>query len=176
MPRRDAERHGALWCPALVVLLAGAVLLSLPLDATGQGIAALLFIGVMAVSSAGRLSEQRDFLRILALLLGAALNLRYLWWRGTHTLTAADLLTWAAVLYLFAAELYAVTTHLIGSVVNVFPAQRPLLGFADIRGAELPRVDVLVPSYEREPGSAGGHAAGGAHARLSRRPAAHLPA
>ncbi|MEQ8516467.1 MAG: UDP-forming cellulose synthase catalytic subunit [Chromatocurvus sp.] len=136
-----------LWPLAGIALLLCAALLCLPLDATGQGLAALLFIGVMAVASAGRLREQRDFLRVLALLLGAALNLRYLWWRGTHTLTAADLLTWAAVLYLFAAELYAVTTHLIGAVINVFPAQRPLLGFADLRGAELPTVDVLVPSY-----------------------------
>ena len=140
-----------LWPLALVALLLGAALLCLPLDAAGQGLAAVLFIGVMAVASAGRLREQRDFLRILALLLGAALNLRYLWWRGTHTLTAADLLTWAAVLSLFAAELYAVATHLIGSVVNVFPAQRPLLGFADLRGTELPTVDVLVPSYNESP-------------------------
>lgn len=132
---------------ALAVLLLCVVLLCLPLDAGAQGLAAALFIGVMAVGSAGRFSEQRDFLRILALLLGAALNLRYLWWRGTHSLTATDLLTWAAVLYLFAAEVYAVSTHLIGSVINAFPAQRPLLGFADLQGAALPSVDVLVPSY-----------------------------
>ncbi|MFN2287929.1 MAG: UDP-forming cellulose synthase catalytic subunit [Chromatocurvus sp.] len=147
MPASRTERQGVLWPLALVALLLLAALLCLPLDAAGQGLAAVLFIGVMAVASAGRLREQRDFLRVLALLLGAALNLRYLWWRGTHTLTAADMLTWAAVLYLFAAELYAVSTHFIGSVVNVFPAQRPLLGFNDIRGVELPSVDVLVPSY-----------------------------
>lgn len=147
MPGPHTERQGLLWPAALIALLLCTALLCLPLDAVGQGLAALLFIGVMAVASAGRLREQRDFLRVLALLLGAALNLRYLWWRGTHTLTAADLLTWAAVLYLFAAELYAVATHLIGSVVNVFPAQRPLLGFADMQGQEPPAVDVLVPSY-----------------------------
>ncbi len=147
MPDPHTERQGLLWPLALIALLLCTALLCLPLDAAGQGLAALLFIGVMAVASAGRQREQRDFLRVLALLLGAALNLRYLWWRGVHTLTAADLLTWAAVLYLFAAELYAVATHLIGSVVNVFPAQRPLLGFADLNGAEPPTVDVLVPSY-----------------------------
>ncbi len=151
MSDQSTDRHGMLWPLAMIALLLGGILLCLPLDATGQGIAAALFIGVMAVASAGRVREQRDFLRVLALLLGATLNLRYLWWRGTHTLSAADLLTWAAVLYLFAAELYAVTTHLLGSVVNVFPAQRPLLGFADLRGREPPTVDVLVPSYNESP-------------------------
>lgn len=147
MQTPSTERPDLLWPLALIALLLCGALLLLPLDAAGQGLSALLFIGVMGVASAGRLREQRDFLRVLALLLGAALSLRYLWWRGTHTLTAADFLTGVAVLYLFAAELYAVTTHLIGSVVNVFPAQRPLLGFADMQRAEAPSVDVLVPSY-----------------------------
>lgn len=152
MPEPRTETQGLLWPLALFALLLCAALLCLPLDAAAQGLAALLLIGAMAVASAGRLRERRDFLRVLALLLGAALNLRYLWWRGMHTLTAADLLTWAAVLYLFAAEVYAVTTQLIGSLINVFPAQRPVLDFADLKGGEAPTVDVLVPSYNESAG------------------------
>ncbi|WP_232365089.1 hypothetical protein [Salinimonas marina] len=134
-----------------LLLLGGA--LAAPMDALAQLVVAgciLVFI-YFASHEAAALKQYRVFFRVLAVLLGLALTVRYILWRGMYTLNAADWLSLAAAWLLFLAELYAALTHVISCVVNIFPLSRPERSLKNYSEPQLPTVDVFIPTYNEDP-------------------------
>ncbi|MEW9799389.1 UDP-forming cellulose synthase catalytic subunit [Alteromonas sp. CYL-A6] len=155
----DTSEHGVKTSSFLSLsglLLGSSVLLGLilaaPVDALGQLFAAILILALISLCSneAGSMSRYRSFFRVLALMLGLALSIRYLLWRGMYTLTSADWASMIAVWLLFLAELYAGLTHVLGCIVNIFPLTRPQLTLDNIDPASLPTVDIMIPSYNED--------------------------
>ena len=125
----------------------------LPLDAQSQ---LVVIVPLLALMAYGRVeadgARAQLFFRVLVLVVGAFITLRYLAWRGTYTLYGTDAFSLMAVGLLFAAEVYSAAIHFFGAFINVFPMQRPLLSVDDLpAGTRLPSVDVLVPSYNEDP-------------------------
>ncbi len=132
-------------------LLAAALIL--PIDAFAQLVIA---VPLVAILCAARIetdgSRAPEFFRILVLLIGGFITLRYLSWRAGYTLYGADVFSLAAVLLLFGAELYSAAIHFLGGFINIAPARRPLLSIDDLPAEiALPSVDVLIPSYNEDP-------------------------
>ena len=149
--KRDysASRFGVL---LLVCLLLLVVFFFLPMDASAQLVSAASLLCLIWFAQNALNTRWGDHFRLLVLLAGCFLTLRYLAWRGTYTLTAADYITLVAVLLLFIAELYSAAIHILGCIVNAVPLKRPLLSIKDLpENTELPAVDVLVPSYNEDP-------------------------
>ncbi|MFO7594029.1 MAG: UDP-forming cellulose synthase catalytic subunit, partial [Pseudomonadota bacterium] len=90
--------------------------------------------------------------RLLVLIAGAYISLRYIAWRGMHTIHAAEVSVLVMALLLYIAEIYSTTIHLLGCIVSAAPLKRPLLKLADLPGNTiLPSVDVMVPTYNEDP-------------------------
>lgn len=125
------------------------VLLLLPMDALSQLVVSYTIIAFINYASrvATSYHKYRNFFRLFALLLGIAITLRYIFWRGMYTLGTDDWISLPAILLLFAAELYTAINYMIGCFVNVFPLIRPELTLDDIDEADIPTVDVMIPSY-----------------------------
>lgn len=112
---------------------------------------ALFLIVAMWISINRYEAKSYDLIRILVLIFGAYLSLRYLTWRGMYTLQAVGWGEMLLVLLLYAAEIYSTSIHLLGSVVNAFPLERPLLSLSDLPAdTALPTVDVLIPTYNED--------------------------
>lgn len=127
------------------------VLLFAPMDAGAQMASAITALCLMWLSQNALHTRWGVYFRILVLLTGCFLTLRYLTWRGMYTLTATDFFTLIAVLILFSAEVYSAFIHVVGSVVNVVSFKRPLLSVKDLpKNTELPSVDILIPSYNED--------------------------
>lgn len=137
----------------LIALLIASSLLALlllaPMDAAGQLVSSIIILVVISLCSREASFSQRyqNFFRILALVLGTAITLRYLIWRGLYTLSATDIFSFFAIWLLFLAEIYAGITSILGCIVNVFPLNRPSLSLNDISAEALPTVDVMIPTY-----------------------------
>lgn len=129
----------------------GALLLA-PMDALGQLLASVtILIFISLCSKEARHSQKyQNLFRVLALVLAIALSVRYLLWRGIYTLTYPDVLSMIAVWLLFAAEIYAGFTSVLGAIVNAFPLSRPLLTLEGMDKSLLPTVDVMIPSYNED--------------------------
>lgn len=134
-----------------------APLLAAGLLAAGVGLApenqmAIAGAGLAAMLAAWRLGGRHpEASRLLIILIGAFISLRYWFFRTTATLAFTAPWEAAFMLLLYAAETYAVATHLLGAFVNLAPIARrspPL----PRDPARLPAVDVLVPTYD-EPAS-----------------------
>ncbi len=122
------------------------------MDALAQLVVAgciLVFI-YFASHEAAALKQYRVFFRVLAVLLGLALTVRYILWRGMYTLNAADWVSLSAAWLLFLAELYAAVTHVISCVVNIFPLSRPERSLKNYPESHLPTVDVFIPTYNED--------------------------
>lgn len=146
-PREQISR-AAFACGLLLVIAISFV----PLDFVAQ---MPLAIALLALTWVARLAAERrdaEVFRLIVLVVGGAITLRYLAWRGTSTLHASSWPSMIAVLLLFAAEIYAAVIHFLGMVVNAAPYRRPLLSLRDLSDdTPLPTVDVLVPSYNEDP-------------------------
>lgn len=136
----------------ICLLLLGGVLAA-PMDALAQLVVAgcMLVVIYLAAHEAATIKRYRVFFRVLAVLLGLALTVRYILWRGIYTLEAADWLSLSAAWLLFLAELYAALTHIISCVVNIFPLSRPERSLQKYAADTLPTVDVLIPTYNEDP-------------------------
>ncbi|MDR9468993.1 UDP-forming cellulose synthase catalytic subunit [Marinospirillum sp.] len=134
-------------------LLLACVLILLPMDSLAQLVSGVTLLSLMWVGQASQNSNRwGDYARLLVLLIGCFLSLRYLTWRGIYTLSAADWATFIAIWLLFVAEIYSTSMHLLGCLVNAAPLKRPLLSIKDLpEDTELPQVDVLIPSYNEDP-------------------------
>ena len=131
--------------------LLGGLLLA-PMDALGQLLASITILIFISLCSkeARHTQKYQHLFRIFALVLAIALSVRYLLWRGIYTLTYSDILSMIAVWLLFAAEIYAGITSVLGAIVNAFPLSRPLLSLKGMDKATLPSVDVMIPSYNED--------------------------
>ena len=146
---------------------------------TALGLGAVLFMGLMAALAAvdvdsitqlwltvpflgaivllrslyvrGRWSASlRLMLRILAITAGVYVTLRYVFWRGQHTLAYDDLASFVAGWSLFLAELYGIALYLLGLFVSVQPLRRdPQPLPADRR--TWPTVDVFITTCDEAP-------------------------
>lgn len=145
------EKKPLLGLSTLLLIALGilALLLASPMDAFGQLVASLCVLVVISIAAkeASHYHKHRDWFRILALMLGVVLTLRYIIWRGMYTLSAADWVSLVAVWVLFLAEVYAAFTHVIGCIVNAFPLTRPDMTLDGAEPESLPTVDVMIPSY-----------------------------
>ena len=117
------------------------------MDALGQllsSIVVLIFVSLCS-KEARHTQKYQHLFRVVALVLAIALSVRYLLWRGLYTLTYSDVLSMIAVWLLFAAEIYAGITSVLGAIVNAFPLSRPLLSLEGMDKSTLPSVDVMIP-------------------------------
>ena len=69
-------------------------------------------------------ATRRNAWRLVFVLLSGYLTLRYMWWRSFETLIYTNMVDFAGMALLFAAEVYSITVHLLGLFVNVWPMER----------------------------------------------------
>jgi cellulose synthase (UDP-forming) len=131
------------------------ILLALsPMDSTAQLMVAAFLLTVMWYCRSLNAAEQPGQLpRLMIIIVGLFLTLRYLAWRAMYTLGSDSWISMAAAVMLFAAEIYSFTLGLLGAATNVWPFERRSLRLADLPpGAALPSVDVMIPSYNEDAG------------------------
>ena len=135
---------GLLVCCFLFILAA-----FVPLDSFSQLCISIGIIAIVYAASSESLQHHklRYFFRIFALILGSILSVRYLVWRGFHTLETTEIISLVCMWILFIAEIYAGIIHLLGCFINVFPLNRPELLLKDYSAHKIPTVDVMVPTY-----------------------------
>lgn len=140
---------GDRWLLAGLCVLLG-VLLMAPMDALSQlAVAVVMVLLLRVLGQAARINGSLlTVSRIAALLLGASLSLRYLLWRSFYTLDIDEIASLIGALLLYAAELYAVGTHIMGCIISAAPLRRPQRDIRDLDPQVLPSVDVLVPTYD----------------------------
>ena len=132
------------WVGLFAILLSTA---AIPTDLRGQ---AWIACGVLLVLLVMRKLPLSDVGRALFLLLGTYLTARYVFWRTFSTLTYYDPLSFAGAILLYLAELFGIVLYLLSTFVNISPLKRvPVPWSAD--PAQLPSVDVLVPTYNESP-------------------------
>jgi cellulose synthase (UDP-forming) len=88
-------------------------------------------------------------LRITVMLLSVSVSARYIWYRATDTLVFEATPDGAVALLLFAAEAYAFIVLLLGYFQTAIARRRTPIPF-DASRADLPTVDVFVPSYNED--------------------------
>ena len=143
---------------ALPVVVLGAslvilILLALvPMDSTAQLVVATFFLMVMWLCRSFRSAEEPGQLpRLMLIIAGVLLMLRYMAWRAMYTLVSDDWVSTTAAFMLYAAEIYSVVLGLLGAAVNTMLLERRRLTVADLpAGTVLPSVDVVIPSYNEE--------------------------
>lgn len=155
MDYSQTHRHHYTSKLILLLLVASSLLgglLLAPMDALGQLLASITILIFISLCSkeARHTQKYQHLFRIFALVLAIALSVRYLLWRGIYTLTYSDIFSMIAVWLLFAAEIYAGITSVLGAIVNAFPLSRPLLSLEGMDKATLPSVDVMIPSYNED--------------------------
>ena len=134
---------GALLCVSGVAFLIFAVM---PADlATEVYLAGA--VGFVLLLLARR--SRQGWRRALVLMLCLLLTLRYFSWRVTETFVYYDPASLIAALLLMAAEVYSFVLTLLGLFVNFAPITRPVAPAPS--GGDVPRVDILVPSYNESP-------------------------
>ena len=92
------------------------------------------------------------YYKMIILILSGVIALRYMWWRTFHSLPLdGDLGTMIAGFLLYFAEIQALLIFFMSSVVYLYPLMREVVK-ADVDGeAELPSVDVFVPTFNEPP-------------------------
>jgi cellulose synthase (UDP-forming) len=84
--------------------------------------------------------------RLAFFLLSCFLASRYLWWRTCETLVFTGPFDFVGMALLYAAEVYAITLHFLGMLVNLSPLTTESVALPANR-ADWPTVDVLIPTY-----------------------------
>jgi cellulose synthase (UDP-forming) len=144
-PRRTRLAHGAGW---LLALLATALFVAQPISVSTQS---ALSAGAIIAMAVIWMAFRGPLARMAFLATGSLVVLRYLYWRTTSTLPSiSDPVGFTFGIILFGAELYCVGFLAINLVINADPMRRkPALRQPD---ADLPTVDIFVPSYNEEAG------------------------
>lgn len=137
----------ALWWGLSLCLLALAVV---PSDGDAQAIFSIISVGALLGLRRAAGHRGDDTARLLTLLLGVFISVRYLLWRLFFTLDSPHLLDLVLASVLFAAEAYALLVHLIGVFVNICPLDRGRPPARALTPETAPTVDVLVPSYDED--------------------------
>jgi len=130
-----------LWAMLLIPIV---LLASIPSSTRVQallGIAAVVIVLVLKP-----FARKRIVARVVLLAVASMLVMRYWIWRLTETLPTLDApVSLAAALLLFTVETYAIAVFFLTAFINADPLDRPLP--RPVQAADLPRVDILVPSY-----------------------------
>ncbi|MGE5467293.1 MAG: UDP-forming cellulose synthase catalytic subunit [Ignavibacteria bacterium] len=108
--------------------------------AVGWGSLAALFL--LSMLPQGR---QQPW-RLVSIMLGLFLALRYIFWRTSDTLLYTGPGDFIAMSSLYMAEVYAISIHILGMVINVWPLRHEPLPLPE-DPASLPTVDVFIPTY-----------------------------
>lgn len=130
------------------ILFVSAVILgSVNISASTQLASGLVLLAAMVVLKTFR---ARGYGRLLFLILGAFIVLRYIMWRSLHTLPSPDHVpSLAAAMLLFAAEIYAVGMFFLSIFVTADPIRRrPPKPIA--KPEMVPAVDVFIPTYDED--------------------------
>ena len=132
------------WAVATAVVVA---LITLPISLQAHLIAGTIVVGAMILL---KFLRPYGVWRLIALGLGTAIVLRYVYWRTTNTLPPVNQLEdFIPGLILYLAELYNIGMLFLSLFVVAMPL--PRRKSAPPLPAEAPTVDVFVPSYNEEP-------------------------
>lgn len=132
------------WAIATAVVVA---LISLPISLQAHLIAGTIVVGAMILL---KFLRPYGVWRLIALGLGTAMVLRYIYWRTTSTLPPINQLEdFIPGLILYLAELYNIGMLFLSLFVVAMPL--PRRKSAPPIPADAPTVDVFVPSYNEEP-------------------------
>lgn len=87
--------------------------------------------------------------RMLFILISGFLSYRYIYWRSTETLLYTGPADFVGMSTLYLAEVYAVTIHFLGMLLNAWPLKQPPID-APTDPALLPTVDIFIPTYNED--------------------------
>jgi len=93
--------------------------------------------------------ELADWVRVLIILLGMYLTLRYFFWRTFSTLSYHDFWSSFFSIALYAAEVYGISIYLLGLFVNIKPLKRESTPLPD-ELSQYPTVDIFIPTYDED--------------------------
>jgi cellulose synthase (UDP-forming) len=130
----------AFWAMAAAIVI---VLVALPISLQAHLIAGLVAVATMIVL---KFFRAQGIWRLIALALGTAIVLRYVFWRTTSTLPPVEeIANFIPALVLYIAEMYCVLMLFLSLFVvsNPLRSRKP----PQIDHKDLPTVDVFVPSY-----------------------------
>ena len=137
------------WIISMLLLL---LLATLPMDVNAQGV--IITVLILVIYAVTRLSRSRngwlckcDHLRIILLITGLFISVRYLHWRISETITYYDLLSVIAAIMLLGAEIYSTIINLLGVFVAIRPHARTPIPLP-LDKSHLPSVDIFIPSYD----------------------------
>ncbi|MBR3190024.1 UDP-forming cellulose synthase catalytic subunit [Bosea sp. (in: a-proteobacteria)] len=132
------------WAIATAIVVA---LISLPISLQAHLIAGTIVVGAMILL---KFLRPYGVWRLIALGLGTAIVLRYVYWRTTSTLPPVNQLEdFIPGLILYLAELYNIGMLFLSLFVVAMPL--PRRKSAPPIPADAPTVDVFVPTYNEEP-------------------------
>ena len=135
----------------MLVILAGMVpVLGISLLISQIAIISALFV-IYRIDGGFSRKDRNPYARTLVSLLTVILTIRYLSWRFNDTMPYGY--GWIDVFLAFlllAAEGHGMISSLLGQIINAMPLQRRPPALPD-DPENLPRVDVLVPTYNEDP-------------------------
>ena len=127
----------------LLLMIPTLVLASLPSSSASQAL-----LGVMAIALITGLKPfvANTHARFALMAVGSIIVVRYWIWRLTETLPVAGFsLSFVLALMLFAVETYSIMVFFLNAFITADPTERALP--PKVRPDQLPRIDILVPSY-----------------------------
>jgi cellulose synthase (UDP-forming) len=131
------------WALAAIAVIG---VITLPISLQAHLIAGTIALSVIIVL---KLLRAQGIWRLIALALGTAIVLRYIYWRTTSTLPPVDQLeNFIPGLLLYLAELYSV--GMLGLSLFVVAMPLPRRDAPPIPEGRYPTVDVFVPSYNED--------------------------
>jgi cellulose synthase (UDP-forming) len=133
------------WLAWTLTTVFALLLLSQPISTQAQ---LAMSCSAMAAMTAIWLFWRGPRAQFVFLALGSLVVLRYIYWRISSTLPPVhDTLGFTFGFLLLLAELYCVFILFVSLIINADPLQRPALKAED---ADLPTVDVFVPTYNED--------------------------
>ena len=135
----------AVWVVLTVPLV---FLASVPISVSTQGLLALITCAL--IYALKPLVGTRISIRFVVMSIAGVFVLRYWLWRAFETLPSLDdPVSLAAALILFGAETFTVGLFFLTALITADPITHPRP--APIKLADVPTVDILVPSYDESP-------------------------
>ncbi|MCG7393168.1 UDP-forming cellulose synthase catalytic subunit [Microvirga sp. ACRRW] len=133
----------ALWAVAAMLIV---LLVALPISLQTHLVAGLVVVACMIVL---KFFRAQGIWRVIALSLGTAIVLRYVFWRTTSTIPPiTEVANFIPAILLYIAEMYSVMMLFLSLFVVSSPL--PSRKSPQIDPHNLPTVDVFVPSYNEE--------------------------
>jgi cellulose synthase (UDP-forming) len=145
-PRRTHRSPIKIAVVALWILVSAPIFLLVSLP-TSTGVQALLGVSVVVIVIALKPFARRSLpARVLLLAVASVLIFRYWIWRVLATLPSIDApVSFSAAILLLVIETYAIGVFFLTAFINADPSERPPP--KRVNAADLPTVDILVPSY-----------------------------